>query len=417
MSNSAVLQAYLLRVCFLLGLCFLPPVLAEDWLSSDEEFSFSPPLSAPARAPRASRTRFSQFATQGDGLQRWRSELSFEFERALKLGHYIRLDMKSRRFHASDELAEAAGGAYHENEVEELWWQWSGDSCFAKVGRQGVYWGAVDNSFALDQLTPFDYTEALLTSFTALRAGQDAINLRCYQNSWQVEVFVNPRPDLSTITHQSGEDWEALEDSLHEEWAVRLQWAEAGRDIALIWARVEDNLPTPVFNAQTTDFDLAVARYDLLGLSLVQAIERLLVQVDVAWHSDQLQAYTSQTQHEWQVALGLEYTTSGNHRFNAGVWHYIAPPLNPGDNGEPTALWSFSWGKGYFNDELDLSILGQWGGDPRQGMMTGLADYVWTQHWSTRLALSYSNADETAGGLVNSIKREWSLSTELEWVY
>ncbi|MDX1453791.1 MAG: hypothetical protein R3183_14655, partial [Oleiphilaceae bacterium] len=206
MHKSMVVTSARAMTMLLIGMMvFVVRAAAEEgnWLNDDEDFAVVPLANTePVAKPRASRWRVSQFATQGDQLLRWRSEVQWEYERAVGDKHFVHLDAKTRRFHSSDLLAEQAGGAYQHHEVQSLWWQTSGEHCFAKLGRQGVYWGAVDNSFALDVLTPFDATEALLTSFTQVRSAQDTLLLRCYRPAWQLEVFANPKPTLDILTHQ-----------------------------------------------------------------------------------------------------------------------------------------------------------------------------------------------------------------------
>ncbi len=389
-----------------------------DWLTEDEGYALDDTLfEAPEAAPRYSRVSLSHFLTQSDQLVRSRSLARFEYERPVSEGHYVRVDGKVRRFHPSDELADVKGGAYQEAEIEALWWQVSARQCFVKAGRQGVYWGGVDNSFALDQLTPFDYTEALLTSFTGLRQAEDLLQVQCYEGAHQVQLIINPRPGLSVLNHDRDRARDALEAGLHEEWGVRWQWSTEGREVAFMWARLEDNLPTPVGAGGIQPYRLEVARFDVWGMSLSQSVGALLVLLDAAYHRDQLQAFTNHRRHEWEVALGMEYTSTANHRYNAGVWRFRAPALSPAGSSRATALFNLGWSKSVWRDDLELSVLGLWGGEPRIGSLTGLADYQWSDHWSTQVSLSYANAAEGSDIALAGFADGWSTSASIDWVY
>lgn len=391
-----------------------------DLLKEDEPFALvmeAPAVQAEATAKRHGRFTLSHFMTQSDALVRWRSSARYEYERSLAEGHYLRLDGKLRRFHSSDSEAERRGEAYHKAELDALWWQWSEGNCFAKLGRQGVYWGRVDNSFVLDQFIPFDYTEALLTSFTGLRQPEDLMRVQCYHGAHQVQILFNPRPRLSVFAHQRSAEIEELEDQLKEEAGVRWQWSIEGRELALMWARLEDNVVTPILTGGAVPYESQVARFDLWGLSMSQSWGAMLFSLDLAYHQDQFQAFSADTRDEWEAALGVEYTSTGNHRFNGGIWRYRAQPIKPGDQVKQTEVMNVGWRKSYWRDELDMSLLGLWGGRPRIASLTALADYQWSDHWSTQLSVSAAELSDDAEAAVPGVIDGWSASASINWVY
>jgi len=98
-------------------------------------------------------------------------------------------------------LAEAYGRQYSENKWQSAWLQYSRGPCVTTVGRQALIWGAVDGVFAVDIITPFDYTEQLFTDYSAIRLGQDMAVSECFFDGVHTQVFYTPEARMDLFQH------------------------------------------------------------------------------------------------------------------------------------------------------------------------------------------------------------------------
>jgi hypothetical protein len=383
--------------------------LAEDLLS-DDEFSFDVEQNAPSPSvwPEGLELTAEHLFSQGDKSTSQRSSVGLEFEATPWKGGFLRFENSYRYYWRGDVLARRASSEqpYGRNKLSELWLQQSNQDCYIKSGRQTLFWGAVEGTFAVDQVTPFDYTESLFTDYSNIRRPQDMLLGACFygQSKWQ--AFVTPRATLSRISHRDTFALDQIEDELNEELGASLQQSFEGLDVTLLYARLYANTPVTVLtNSFPPQAKLAVARYDLVGLSVVKAIGRLLLEMDLGYKRDQIIAISGELEDQLEVAAGFEYTTAGNHQLNAGIWSYKLDRAQLAKSSAPSTdrveQFTAGWSKTYDNDDLTMSLLGSWLAKHHQSRLTVHARYQIDDYWQCSTALSYTETgDLSASNLV-----------------
>lgn len=354
---------------------------------------------------------------------RSQSSIQLVYEGNLAEGWYLKLDTRYRYFYKDDDLAENRGGAYGINKWQRAWLQYSKGSCTATAGRQTLIWGTVEGTFVTDIVTPFDYTEQLLTDYGNVRLPQDMLVGECFLRVGQLQAFYTPeaRTDIFqhhrlTVEFTPGFPPADLSIDAEEEWGLRYKWHGSKVDLSVMAARLYDNTVTPVYYgppmdsnnsgdsplvallgpailavAGTPDFGLRpeLARFDLVGMATSIALGRLLLKAEVAYRDHQLVPITGEHTERIDAAFGLEYTTSGNHLFNAGIWGTHFSNDSAGD--DDTQIFTVGWRKTWLNDDLTMSLLGNWSSSPRFAGATILAEYQWNDYWNTALALSVAD--------------------------
>lgn len=397
----------------------LPVVAEEDLLTVDEldlladdELSLSPP-SAPSE-PRQwwddLRTTLEQSHSESDaGTLLQRGSARLEFERGFAKGWYGRIDARLRHFWSNDRQARQRDGAYTHSQIQQLWLQYSQGPCAHKLGRQTLVWGEVEGVFVADVITPFDYTEPLLTDYSNLRRAQTMLLSECYFADWQGQLFYTPEAELDRFTH--GDIGYSIDTGA--EWGGRLKYSWQGGDLSLYAAHLFDNTPSPILvdgNEQA-----AVAEFDLLGLSATLARGSLLAKLDLAYKPQQLVADSAETSDTLEVASGVEYITSNNHNLNAGVWW--TQRLDEVEQATAQSpLFTLGWNKSYLNDNLAMSLLAYAAREPRLAAINLLAEYKWSDYWTIATALGVADFDEeTAAGPFGLAKR--SLMSTLRFTF
>lgn len=399
------------------------PAQAQDFLGGDDfAFDSSAIEVSESHWTDGFKTTLEHSHTQVPGdPNRQQSSARLEYEGNLAEGWYLKLDTRYRYFYADDDLAENRGGAYGKNKWQRAWLQYSRGSCTATAGRQTLIWGTVEGTFVTDIVTPFDYTEQLLTDFGNVRLAQDMLVGDCFVGSHQFQVFYTPDARTDIFQHHRltfqlapGFPEEDLSVDAEEEWGFRYKVTGSGFDLSLMAARLFDNTPTVVVDLPSSPNDplstllapfLAgiaprpdipveskLARFNLLGMASSVAIGRLLFKFEAAHRDRQLIQISGEETERYDAALGFEYTTSGNHMFNGGIWgtHFKNDNVDTRD----TQVLTLGWRKTYLNDNLIMSLLGNWSSEPRFGALTVLAEYQWNDYWNTALALSVADLDE-----------------------
>lgn len=394
---------------------------SEDLLAEDD-FSFESTETVEAESTWLDATRFTlqQSITQGRQLELLRSEARMEYEDAPWEGGYLKLDQRAYYFAHKDRQARQQNTDYGHYQIKELWLQQTQDACFAKLGRQNVFWGSVEGTFAVDVLAPFDYTEPLFTDFSSVRRSQDLLLSECFWGAHQWQAVILPRARLDQLQHRQEGEWKDLESSLNEEWGLRYIHQQEGLDIHVMIARLYGNTPVVVLKPVQAAFpapfpllipELEVPRFNMAGLTVVKAIERLLLEMDLAYKEDQLEAHSGKKKNWWDLSAGFEYTTASNHAFNGGVWWYPAQAMSPGDSMQRARAWTAGWNNTYFNDDLTLSFLGTYFSRPRQRSATFQAEYQWDDYWAFSSALSYTDLAEESPLATSG----WQVSLQAKW--
>lgn len=330
-------------------------------------------------------------------ISREQTSLRFEYENAFSEGWFMRLDTRYRYFWRQDELARQRGERYGRTKWQRAWVQYSRGSCAYKAGRQTLIWSDVEGTFVNDVITPFDYTEQLLTDYGNVRLAQDMVVTDCFVGNHKLQWFITPQAETSVYQHerlivtlQPGTPPIDMGVDADEEWGFRYQWRGEGYDVSLMYARLYPNDPQLVLREGRP-----VARitpFDMLGVGASLAIGRVLLKAEAAWKNDQTIALTDDESNRVDVALGIEYTTTGNHFFNAGlqVTHFDSAQVDPRD----VQLMTVGWRKSWLNDVVTMSLLGNCASSPRFASVTVLAEYQWTDYWNVSLALGLADVDE-----------------------
>lgn len=325
------------------------------------------------------------------GFQYQRTSVRVEYEQAITPGLYIKLDDKYRYFWHEDLQAQQQNESYGYNKWRELWVQYSQGACAHKAGRQSVIWGEVSGTFAVDIVTPFDYTEQLLTDYSTVRLAQDMVFSECFIDKVQTQVFYVPEARTSIYQHYTSRQHGAFADT-DKEWGGRVKFNWGGGDISLMYAKLFGN--TPVVVLENFQPQLKVSEFDLLGISSSIAAGRLLLKLDIGYKTDQLIRLSGETGDTLDVAVGFEYSTSTNHHFNGGIWQ--SKYLNGKNTPDSTQVITVGWNNTYINDDLALSFLGNWVNEPKWASITALAEYQWDDYWSFSSAISLANVSKSA---------------------
>lgn len=400
------------------------PLSAEDLLGGND-FSFDSTAIEVKQAHWTDgfKTTLEHSHTQIPGdINREQSSLRLEYEGNLAEGWYLKLDSRYRHFWSEDDFAqnrESAKGnnSYGINKWHSAWVQYSRGACTATLGRQTLIWGTVEGTFVTDIISPFDYTEQLLTDYATVRLPQDALIAECFVGDSQIQAFYTPQARTDVFQHHHWlleiapglppVDMDSVEPE--EEAGLRYQWQGSGYDISLMYARLYDNTATPVFYGPplsgsgslvtlpaaaiggNPDFEFRpeLARFDMFGMASSYAVGRLLLKAELAHRDRQLLPITGEHTERLDAAVGFEFTTASNHLFNAGLWatHFS----NDQADSENIQVLTVGWRKTYLNDNLVASLLGNWSSSPRFYGLTLLGEYQWNDYWSSALALSFAD--------------------------
>jgi len=346
------------------------------------------------------RVTLQQTLLQGKHLEISRNEARVEYEVAPWDGAYLRFDNKFTYYGYNDQQRGVDGETFGHNKLQEAWLQLSESSCVAKLGRQGLSWGVIEGAFAVDVVSPFDFTEPLLTDYSNIRLSQDMLLADCYFSNTQVQSFYVASANINIYQQKNTSLLKSLEDSLHDEWGFRLTQGWAGLDVSLMYAHLYGNEPLSIFDSkQASGLRLDVARYNFVGLSAVWAVGRLLLELDLGYKQNELENFSGKERSHVETAFGFEYTTSNNHQFNAGVWFFDEviqkpTPLKALQRGTVQS-WTLGWGKTYLKDDLVMSFLASWLTDPDVLSSTILSQYQWDDFWNFSAALTYTDSSQT----------------------
>jgi len=360
-----------------------------------------------------------------------RSSLRLEYESALWRASYLKLDAKYQYFNQGDFLVgdsladnslEGNGhdASYGKATLNAAWFQYRINDCTIKLGRQNLFWGAVEGSYAVDVIAPIDATQPLLTDFSDIRSSQNMALFNCYLNKSEMEIVFLPQPLMDRYQHKGRAALNDLENSLHAEFGLRLTQHWEGFDLSLMYAHLYGN--TPHLRANPFDpeaSELVTSRYDFWALSAVWAIDRLLVKGDVAYSADQIISNGSLVteslpiEDQVDIAFGLEYTNSERHQFAMNLWRYKAIKALHADPGSYNRAWNLSWRKEFYHDTLSLSLLGLWFDQPKVQITTFLAEYQWNDFWLFSSAIQYGDNIQQ----VSMVNGESQLSLQVSLKY
>lgn len=333
-----------------------------------------------------------------------RSEIGFEYEVAPWKGAYARISNKYSYYGKRDHFTGDESSGFGRNKLQEAWLQVSQSSCVGKLGRQGLSWGVIEGAFAVDIISPFDFTEPLLTDYSDIRLSQDMLVVDCYDSTFQFQSFYIHSARLNNYQQTDNYLLRRLERKLKEEWGGRITQGWEGVDVSLMFARLYGNSPVTVFDSsEVSGLRLDVAQYDFIGLSAAWAVGRLLLEVDLGYKQDELEEFSGKERSHAEIAFGFEYTTSNNHQLNANVWIFDGVLEQPNARQEfkigSLQMLTASWLKTYSKDDLTMSFLGSWLTEFDVLTTTFLGEYQWDDVWRFSSALSYAHSSTETGSI------------------
>ncbi len=430
--------------CIALALCLLlvhfdinaeqPDYLSDEWGADFEITS----LGQEQHTSLKDEQRFIDALAAQTSLK-IKTDLAYADELSMARGHgrlnsalrpfdkaYLKLDVQYNVYHAEDNLVEGIDSTRHHMKLNDLWFQYTHEACNAKAGRQKLFWGAVEGSYALDNLMPLDLTEPLLTDFSLIRRSQDMLVLNCFGETYDVELMLTPEPLLDQLTVRQQGPLKSLEEELEAEWGARVTAHFPGIDVALYVARLFENTPQMTIDFFTFGVSgYHVDQYDLVGLSVIYAMDKLMLEMDLSYQEERLSKSVGITmqddllKYRTELALGFEYTTDSNHQLSAGGWFYnYVSPLSPFQI-IYNQVWNFSWSKQYLNDDLTLSTLLLWQKHPDITQLTAMADYLWDDQWSSAFALGYQALASSAAqsGSPQLSRQGWTSNLSLSYQF
>ncbi len=361
-------------LCLFIWVTSLSHLLAQE----DFEFDESSLETIENRWWKAFKTTLahSQTFNDEDHLTHQRSSLQIEFEKIFFNSWYIRIDGKSTYYSDQDILSENQPKGLSDNKWQDFWVQYSGTHCNTKLGKQKLLWGAVEGTFAVDVVTPFDSTEQLFTDYSNLRTAQDMLTLECFSKIQAIQLFIVHNAELDTVSLT--ENFDLSSKQTGTEWGGRWKIYRPGIDLSLLFAQLYQNQPTTV-SSNNID-NLAVAQQDFVGLSASIGQKQWLYKADLGLkyqHSTYLITTAS-----WIIdfALGLEYTTPNNHNFNAGFWKSKSQ--------EPLIidllLFTAGWSHSYWQDTLSVNLLTTF----RDAYHSLYAQYQLNDYWQISAAVT-----------------------------
>jgi hypothetical protein len=339
-----------------------------------------------------------------------RSSLRGLYENQLGESGYVYIDGRYQYLWHNDYLIAqdlSKDGGEWEERLTQAWVQYSYGRCAAKVGKQHVFWGEVEGAFVTDVISPFDYTEQLLTDFANIRRAQSLALADCYIDDHRWQVFYNPKAhfDRFPIAQFSTA-------SLGAEYGVNYEYSFSGGDVSLMVAHLYPNTPSLVSVSNT---EIIAEPYTMIGLGSSIASGRLLYKFDLAFKDRQHVNFVSQPTKRIDAALGIEYTTPDNHFFNAGVWgRYELDDIESETSESP--ILTLGWSKSYWHDNLAMSLLGNYADEPSYTSVTLQADYQWNDYISFLVALGWACLPEEAEFLpIAQQERSGSYSVKVEF--
>lgn len=344
---------------------------------------------------------------------------------------YLKSDFQLNYFNTKDDLIIESDGAEYSAKINELWAQYSHQSCNGKLGRQGLFWGSVEGTGSLDLVSPFDLTEPLLTDFSLIRRPQDILNISCFKGNVDAEIFFIPNPLMNLLSVRQTSELEDLEETLNPEWGGKLSYHGEGLDLSIYIGRFYDNTPKFIFDLSTQSLaGIYTSQFELYGFGLVYAIDRLLIELDASYQqelkhvaagalSDSAYLKNKEFNKRNEVSLGFEYTTSSNHILSSGIWFYDYESDIFVSKFEDTFLLNLTWSKQYLNDDLSLSALVLWQKKPESYQFSFLSKYLINDFWSTSTALSYRyfKLNSLESNQFSSSSELWTIQQSIEYQF
>jgi len=376
-----------------------------------------------------------QTRTDEGGTKYLRYAARAEYEQGFAKDWYARLDLKGSSYRSLDQQAiqkgqskgKLTGESYEKVKLQDAWLQYSKGACVHKAGNQTLIWGQVDGTFAVDDVTPFDFTEQLLTDYSSVRLEQPMWVSECFINKTQAQIFYTPKAQLHLMSHNkdafglkaaTGVD----DEDLDSEWGARYKFSVQKTEIALMFASLISNapaqvLPNPLLPLPPGTLLPALSEYELYGVSANYTSGQWQFKTDIGYKTDQLVNGTDiKTTDTIDAAAGVEFLSKNNHNINAGIWgsYALDDDLAPNQN-DSTPFITLGWSKTYFNDDLNMRLLANGREDPKSLSATAQAIYQYDDFWTISSALTLADADAAAANPLQSQNNEMSLQIKYQF--
>ncbi len=353
----------------------------------------------------------------------FRNTVRVEYEQAFANNWFARLDVKGTHYQLDDRQALQKGENYNRGKVKAAWLQYSQGACAIKAGQQSLIWGQVDGTFAVDDITPFDFTEKLLTDYSAVRLPQVMVVNDCFfANKKQTQLFYIPKAQLHLSSHlddeyslmaASGID----DEDLDSEWGARFKFSFGKTDFALMYADLISNGPTYVLPDLVNPPIPALSEYKLYGFSINHTSGSWQFKSDIGYKTDQLlQGTLSEMSDVVDAAIGVQYLSRSNHNFNLGIWgQYTLDDEQAPTANDSTPFITFNWSKQYLGDSLDLSLLASGRENPKTSSATAQASYKVNDYWNVLGAVTLVDNDDTVINPLQSNNNEFSFEIKYQF--
>ena len=359
----------------------------------------------------ASTFSLSSDVMQSKRIDLLRSSAKYGFERSYYTDFFLKFSGEYEYVHPSDRLARQNNKAYSNLDINEFWLQYSKKQCNLKAGKQTLFWGNVEGAYVVDVISPLDTTQPLLTDFASIRQAQNILVTNCYSDLGNVELAWIMEPKVLRSSDRQLALNHQLERDLDSEYALRYSNSYSKAEISLMLARTYENNPSITIPSVGYDTTLIAPKSNTYGLSAVWALEQLLLEIDLAYKTNQLisgaylntELFKPVTKDSSEAAIGFEYLTNSNHQFSGGVY-FFKNRADVNINAKPKweQNYTLSWSKDYVNDTLNLSLLSGWQTANQNFFGAIQADYEWNDYWKSDLAL-----------IINSQYRENAINNQM----
>ena len=422
-SSMLVVRLLGASTCFLVFLLFSTVALSEDLLLQDDVFesetllqeddafllengfatdSYEEPNSSVSSESQLSfladilRFTFVRQFSYGNKIDQSTVGARIELDTPLWQGAYARLDYQINHYYSPDSLSRGYGDAYTNRALKEAWIQLSHSACVAKLGKQALFWGRVEGAYALDVISPLDFTKPLLTDFSDIRQASEMALFRCYFESFSGELFYQSDTKLNRFSHFASPLELLAKESLGHEWGGRFMVSNEMLDVSVNFAQLYTNQILVITDRESFEQSAFSQRYRLYGLSLGISSGSIMYEIDFAHKTKQLASTfgiddgPERREGVNDVALGFEYLSPSNHQINGGVWRTKILEAKKNKN-EYTDVWNLTWSKSYLNDTLDLSLLATWLTENDTAGLNLSTEYDVNDHVQVTAATSYSS--------------------------
>lgn len=339
-----------------------------------------------------------------------RSTLRLQYERSILTDWYLNIDLSATRYASADAQNSEQDGSTIRGKWQQGWLQYSHGECLIQLGRQNLLWGEVEGTFAVDIVTPFDYSEPLLTDYASLRRAQDMFTLACFGNQWQMGLFYIPTAGLDRFTLQ--DDPPELPNR-GSEFGGQLKRNWEGGDLSIMVARLYSNTPVLVLRDQQRQWQLP--QFNFIGLSGTVVFSSVLFKWDLGYQSEQKVAMRSESSRYLDIALGLEYLSATQHNLNAGVW--VKSELdNDNSSSQSSPIYTLGWSKTAINEQLRMSLLLNHANEPDLKLVSLMAQWQWSDPLQFSVAMTW--ADLGAGSeQLPMVQAERVMNLKVQYIF